>query len=122
MNFRLSSIWAGPLPYPLPPLHPWQLLAQSPPHFGASGLLPSPSPDLGSCVSPASRHGPRISSWKLNSYSMGLDTLVSRRDARHSLLQESRERVPKQCLSLLGRGSRRGGEEAGGQWKGRRQW
>lgn len=84
--------------------------------------LPLPTPEPGICFpaplgsrqlrSPASRQGPRISSWKLNSYSMGLDTSVSRRVDRHSLFQESRARLPKQCLSLLGR--RPGGGEGGG--------
>lgn len=117
--FRLSSIWAGQLPC-LPPalLCPWQLSAGSPPHLWASGLLPCPDPGLGGPLSPASRHGPRISSWKLNSYSMGLDTSVSSRVARHSLFQESRARVPKQCLSLLGRWQR-GGGGGGSQGRGR---
>lgn len=83
--------------------------------------LPLPTPEPGICFpaplgsrqlrSPASRQGPRISSWKLNSYSMGLDTSVSRRVDRHSLFQESRARLPKQCLSLLGRRPGGGGGE-----------
>ena len=88
------------------------------PTFSPSLPLPTPGPRIffpapsGSrqLLSPASRQGPRISSWKLNSYSMGLDTSVSRRVDRHSLFQESRARLPKQCLSLLGRGP--GGDSA----------
>lgn len=90
------------------------------PTFSRSLPLPTPGPRIffpapsGSRqrLSPASRQGPRISSWKLNSYSMGLDTSVSRSVDRHSLFQESRARLPKQCLSLLGRGP--GGGEGGG--------
>lgn len=88
------------------------------PAFPPSLPLPTPGPGIfvpapsGSrqLRSPASRQGPRISSWKLNSYSMGLDTSVSSRVDRHSLFQESR--LPKQCLSLLGKGP--GGGEGGG--------
>lgn len=84
-------------------------------HLGQLASLPTPVPSLAAfdfwpealqsrldiSLSPASRHGPRISSWKLNSYSMGLDTSVFRRVARHNLFQEPEAQALKQCLSLL---------------------
>lgn len=103
MSFRLSSIRAGQSLRPPLLSPPWDPRSSLQPHLG-----------LGGSHSPASRHGPRISSWKLNSYSMGLDTSVSRKVDRHNLFQESRAREPKQCLSLLGGGPRRGEEEKAG--------
>lgn len=49
---------------------------------------------------PASKHGPRISRWKLNSYSEGLVASLCSSWARQKLLPSSGLPSEQHCLSL----------------------